>query len=150
MFCIILIFTYNKPILLELGRRKLFAWERIRSSLVAQWVKNPVLSLLWLRFNPWTQNFHVPQVWQKKKNPKNKKPSTGERVKVFFYRVILWLLNTDFSEWENSYQLSKFKRKSTGIAFKGTTLFEQELLDHIAIEPREDVVCYITQLKFNW
>ena len=44
-----------------------------RSSLVAQWVKDPVKSLvwlgllLWLRFNPWSGNFHLPQAGKKKK-----------------------------------------------------------------------------------
>ena len=39
-----------------------------RSSLMAQWVKDPVLSLLWLwlqqwrRFDPWRGNFNMPQV----------------------------------------------------------------------------------------
>ena len=28
------------------------------SSLVAQYVKDPALSLLWLEFNPWPRNFH--------------------------------------------------------------------------------------------
>ena len=30
------------------------------SSLVAQLVKNPVLSLLWLEFDPWPRNFCMP------------------------------------------------------------------------------------------
>ena len=40
---------------------------------MAQWVKDPVLSLLWLRlllwrrFDPWPRNFDMPQVWPKKK-----------------------------------------------------------------------------------
>ena len=41
--------------------------------ILAQWVKDPVLPQmqgrlqLWLRFDPWTENVHIPQVWQKKK-----------------------------------------------------------------------------------
>ena len=44
-----------------------------RSSLVAQWVKDPVLSLQWLRsllwrgFNPWPGNFHMLRVQPRKK-----------------------------------------------------------------------------------
>jgi len=44
-----------------------------RSSLVAQWVKDPVLSLLWLgsrlwyRSEPWSKNFHMPWIWETKK-----------------------------------------------------------------------------------
>ena len=34
---------------------------------MAQWVKYPVLSLLWRRFNPWPGNFHMPQVRPKMK-----------------------------------------------------------------------------------
>ena len=30
-----------------------------RSSLVAQGIKDPSLSLLWLRFGPWPRNFHM-------------------------------------------------------------------------------------------
>ena len=37
------------------------------SSLVVQWVKNLVISLLWLR------NFYMPQAQQEKKNQKNKR-----------------------------------------------------------------------------
>ena len=43
------------------------------SSLVAQQVKNPALSLLqldsllWHRFNPWPKNFHIMWSWSKKK-----------------------------------------------------------------------------------
>ena len=45
------------------------------SSLVAQWVKDPALSLQWLcsllwrRFSPWPRNFHMPWAWLKKKIP---------------------------------------------------------------------------------
>ena len=34
--------------------------------LVAQQVKDLVLSLLWLEFDPWPQNFCMLQVWTKK------------------------------------------------------------------------------------
>ena len=43
---------------------------------MAQWVKDLVLSLLWLGsllwhgFNPWPGNFRMPQVWPKKKKKK--------------------------------------------------------------------------------
>ena len=43
----------------------------IGSSLVVQWVKNPVLSLLWLEsllwhgFHSWPGNFHMPWAWPK-------------------------------------------------------------------------------------
>ena len=33
-------------------------------------VKDPELSLLWLRFKPWPRNFHMPQVGSKKKKKK--------------------------------------------------------------------------------
>ena len=45
---------------------------------MVQWVKEPVLSLLWLgsllwcRFSPWPRNFCMPWVWQKKKKKKKK------------------------------------------------------------------------------
>ena len=47
------------------------------SSLVAQWVKDPVLSLRWLRsllwqVNPWPWNFHM--VWVQSKQNKTKQP----------------------------------------------------------------------------
>ena len=41
---------------------------------MGQWVKDSVLPQLWCRLqlwggvNPWTRNFHMPQVWGKKKN----------------------------------------------------------------------------------
>ena len=37
-------------------------------SLVAPWVKDLVLSLQWLRFDPWPGNFCVPWVWPPKLN----------------------------------------------------------------------------------
>ena len=40
------------------------------SFLVAQWVKDPALSLLWLGFNPWSRNFHMlPSQKRKKEFP---------------------------------------------------------------------------------
>ena len=36
-------------------------------------VKDPALSLLWLRSDPRPKNFHVPQEWQKKKKKEGKK-----------------------------------------------------------------------------
>ena len=49
-----------------------------RSSLVAEWIKDPVLSLqqlrwlLWHGFDPWLWNFHMPWVWPKIKIKKIK------------------------------------------------------------------------------
>ena len=48
-------------------------------SLVAQQVKDLVLSPLWCRFYPLPRNFHVPQCSQKKKKKKKKK---GRRIKT--------------------------------------------------------------------
>ena len=47
------------------------------SSLVAQWVKELALSLLWLGFDPWLRNFCVLQAWQKKKKKKKDSLGTG-------------------------------------------------------------------------
>ena len=50
-----------------------------RSSPLAQWVKDPMFSLLWLwlllwhRFDPWPENIHIPWVWQKKKKKKKER-----------------------------------------------------------------------------
>ena len=40
------------------------------SSLAAQWVKDPVLLLLWCRFNPWPGKVRMPQVQPQKKKKK--------------------------------------------------------------------------------
>ena len=59
----------------------------IRHSLVAQWVKNPVLSLLWLwlqlwhRFDLWPRNFCTPQVQQKRGREERRKEGRKEREK---------------------------------------------------------------------
>ena len=37
-------------------------------------IKDLVLSLLWLWFDPWLRNFHIPQACQKKKKKKKKNP----------------------------------------------------------------------------
>ena len=42
------------------------------SSLVAQQVKDPALSLLWHRFDPWPGNFRMLWAWPKKKKKKKK------------------------------------------------------------------------------
>ena len=52
--------------------------ERVQSSLVAQQVKAQVWSLLWLRlllwlkFDPWPGNFHMPQVRLKEREGEHK------------------------------------------------------------------------------
>ena len=57
--------------------------KEFRSSLVAQQVKDPALSLLWLwllpwcRFNPWPGNFFMPQMWPPKKEFRALPPSPG-------------------------------------------------------------------------
>ena len=38
-----------------------------------QWVKEPVLSLLWQRFDSWPGNFHMPWAWPKKKKNDSEK-----------------------------------------------------------------------------
>ena len=37
-------------------------------------VKDPALSLLWLGFDPWQGNFHMPWVWLKTKQNKPRSP----------------------------------------------------------------------------
>ena len=39
--------------------------QRFQRSLMAQWVEDPTLTLLWHGFDPWPQNFHMLQVWPK-------------------------------------------------------------------------------------
>ena len=40
-----------------------FKRNKVLKSLVAQQVKDPALSLLWLSFDPWPRNFRVPWAW---------------------------------------------------------------------------------------
>ena len=53
-------------------RKSVYKISSIGSSLTAQWVKDLMLSLLWLRqllwhkFNPWPGNFHMLHVWPQK------------------------------------------------------------------------------------
>ena len=50
----------------------IYIFSKVGSSLVAQGVKDPVLSLLWLRllswhgFNPWPGDFHMPWMGPKR------------------------------------------------------------------------------------
>ena len=53
-----------------------FKTGKLRSSLVAQQVEEPVLSLLWCRLDPWPENFCMPPV-QPNKQTKNP-PKTGK------------------------------------------------------------------------
>ena len=55
------------------GKGAVWSEEKKGSSLVAQWVKDQVLSLLWHGFDHWPGNFHVWQVWPKKKKKKRKR-----------------------------------------------------------------------------
>ena len=54
--------------MLVLSKEDTFKMRMSWSSLVAQWVKDQVLSLLWLgslmwlEYDPWPENFHMPQV----------------------------------------------------------------------------------------
>jgi len=41
--------------------------KRFEASLVAQWIKDSALSLLWLGSDPWPGNFGMLQVWPKTK-----------------------------------------------------------------------------------
>ena len=47
-------------------------YKNYRSSLVAQCVKNHMLSLLWLGFDPWPGNFQMPWAWTKQTNKQTK------------------------------------------------------------------------------
>ena len=71
-------------IMLTLGL-SLIAFIMLRSSLVAQQFQDPVLSLLWLRFDPWPGNFHM--LWLRPKREKNS-----------FYYVEICSLYTHFGK----------------------------------------------------
>lgn len=45
-----------------------FLYKKIGSSLMAYWVKDAMLSLMWWGFDPWPLNFCMPQVYKKKKS----------------------------------------------------------------------------------
>ena len=59
------------------------------SSLVAQWAKDPALSLQqlgslpWCRFNPWPRKFHMLQ-----EQPKEKKKDKGWKKTFYFYLLL--------------------------------------------------------------
>ena len=84
-----------------------FTKRKTRSSPVAQWVKDPVLSLkwpgslLWHRFDPCPGNFCMLQVWPKKKKKKERKTKILKKKKthtitnhlfssLFSYPISLW------------------------------------------------------------
>ena len=50
-------------------------------------VKDPALSLLLCKFNPWPENFPIPQVQAKRKDTTY--PEHRERVKISFKEVVL-------------------------------------------------------------
>ena len=57
--------------------------------IVVQWVNDLVLSemwyrlQLWLGFDPWSENFHMPQVWLGKR--KKRKENTEVKMSLKFY-----------------------------------------------------------------
>ena len=46
----------------------------IWSSLMVLWVKDPALSLLWCKFDPWSKNFRMLWAWSKPNQNKTKPP----------------------------------------------------------------------------
>ena len=76
------------------------------SSLAVQWVKDPMLSLQWLRsllwhrFNPWPANFHMPWGWPKERKnllKEQEKKMTREIWNDYFRSVVTYLIwNTWF------------------------------------------------------
>lgn len=54
----------NEPIWVQMALRKTHFW----SSLVAWWVKDSALSLLWLGSSPWLWNFQILWTLPKKRN----------------------------------------------------------------------------------
>ena len=64
---------------------------------MAQWVKDPVLSLLWYKFDPWLGNFCLPRLQSKKpnKNKTNEPPPTNivkETMLFHFLPLISWAI----------------------------------------------------------
>ena len=69
---------------------------------MAQQIKDLAWSLLWLRFAPWPRNFHMPQVWPKKKFLPGRTtggplicspggmPQTGRTTNTFLWGRIFW------------------------------------------------------------
>ena len=63
-----------------------------RSSLVAQQVKDPLLSLGWFRsllwygFNPWPRNFHMPWTWTKKREREREKQCIFAEKNTVYYK----------------------------------------------------------------
>ena len=57
----------------RLAAKYMFKFVTARSSLVAQWIKDLALLLLWGGFSPWPRNFHIPLCGQNKQTKtKNK------------------------------------------------------------------------------
>ena len=50
-------------------------------------VKDSVLALLRLRFDPWPRNFYMPWAWQKNKN--KTKAKTKTKTKQLFVRLLI-------------------------------------------------------------
>ena len=61
---------------------------------MALWVKDPALSLLRHGFNPWHENFGMPQVWPKKK--KKSIPSVGTKERMTYFNIILKIISFIF------------------------------------------------------
>ena len=57
-------------------------YKNYRSSLVAQCVKNHMLSLLWLGFDPLPGNFQMPWAWTKQTNKQKQKTSKPKKQKL--------------------------------------------------------------------
>ena len=65
---------------------------KLRSSLVAQQIKDLALSLLWHGFNSWLRNFHRLEEWQKKKKKRKKrkeKEKKGRKISLNKFSTVI-------------------------------------------------------------
>ena len=56
---------------------------------MVQWVKDPALSLLWHRFDPWDGNFHVP--WAETKRKKKSKIVANVKKNIGRFHIKIWI-----------------------------------------------------------
>ena len=62
---------------------------------MAQWVNNPVLPQLWLRFDPWPGNFQGQHVWLNKKKKIKKKKKKMYQIFKFVKLQKISIINAD-------------------------------------------------------
>ena len=134
----------------------------LRTLLVVQQVKDPALSLLWLRFEPWPGNFHMlwvhPKKKKKKKKKKKRKKEECAASNWFFSHFLLHLNRTNipkilpfFRPWtQNLFHSLWNKANVLNLLFKASIIWPSSFFKFCSTQiPRPDQIRFFFPLPLT-